>query len=300
MVHRIVDAGEIRRYARNLQGGGKVESRTSAATSSDVDTVSARKSPAHTNRYAIVIGIEQYRSHLPKADFANRDAVMMAQYLTNVMGYPEENVVVLLNENASLTDVMKYVEDWLPRKVKRDGSVFVYYSGHGAPNVTTKEAYILPYDGDPSFLKATGYSLNRLYEKLGQLPAKEIVVALDSCFSGAGGRSVVAEGARPVGLEIDGSLPSHKIAVLTASSGTQISSSYSAQGHGLFTYFLLKGLGSEGDVNRDGAVDLGELFNYVQAQVPAVARKHYNNDQTPQLIGPSEWGRKIRLVESAP
>jgi uncharacterized caspase-like protein len=207
---------------------------------------------------------------------------------------------VLLNENASLTDIMKYVEDWLPRKVKGDGSVFIYYSGHGAPNVVTKEAYILPYDGDPAFLKATGYSLNRLYEKLGQLPAKEIVVALDSCFSGAGGRSVVAAGARPVGLEIDGSLRSQKIAVLTASSGTQISSSYSDQGHGLFTYFLLKGLRSEGDVNRDGVVDLGELYNYVQVQVPTVARKHYNNEQTPQLIGSAEWGRKIRLVESAP
>jgi len=44
----------------------------------------------------------------------------------------------------------------------------------------------VPYDGNPSFIDQTGYPLKRLYESLSKLNAKEIIVALDSCFSGAG------------------------------------------------------------------------------------------------------------------
>jgi len=88
---------------------------------SDVDELPAIKAKPNKNSYAIVIGIENYRQKLPKADFAAQDAQIMAEYLTKVMGYPEENVVALI-------------------------------SGHGAPNPKTGDAYLVPYDGDPSFI----------------------------------------------------------------------------------------------------------------------------------------------------
>ena len=50
-----------------------------------------------------------------------------------------------------MTDFAKYFEKWLPNNVEKDSSVFVYYSGHGAPNTKTGDAYLVPYDGDPSF-----------------------------------------------------------------------------------------------------------------------------------------------------
>jgi len=77
---------------------------------------------------------------------------------------------------------------WLANNVESDSRVFIYYSGHGAPDPRTGDAYLVPYDGDPSFIENTGYSLKKLYDTLGKLPSKEIVVILDSCFSGAGGR----------------------------------------------------------------------------------------------------------------
>ena len=61
----------------------------------------------------------------------------------------------------------------------------VYLSGHGAPDPKSGAAYIVPWDGDPNFLETTAYPVSRLYQKLGALKAREIVVALDSCFSGA-------------------------------------------------------------------------------------------------------------------
>ena len=169
------------------------------------------KAKLNKNSYAIVIGIENYRQKLPKADYATHDAKTMTEYLTKVMGYPEENVVTLTNDRASLTDFIKYFEKWLPNNVEKDGSVFIYYSGHGAPNTKTGDAYLVPYDGDPSFIEQTGYPLKKLYESLNKLQAKEIIVALDSCFSGAGGKSVIAKGARPLVMNIEQDIKLSKI-----------------------------------------------------------------------------------------
>jgi hypothetical protein len=268
---------------------------------SDVDTPPAMRAKQRPNAYAVVIGIEQYRERLPKADFADRDARLVGDYLTKVMGYPEQNVVVRLNERASRTDLVKYFEEWLRNNVEAGGSVFVYYSGHGAPNPKTGDAYLVPYDGDPAFVESTAYPLKQLYAALNKLPAKDVTVVLDSCFSGAGGRSVIAEGARPMMLSVENPvLAGNKAVVLAASSGTQISSTFKEQGHGLLTYYFLKGLQGDGDLNRDGAVEMKELFDYLKPQVQRVARKQYNNEQTPQLLGSPEMLTKgVRLIERA-
>lgn len=291
--------------ARTAARTGPVPTSTSAPSIpvSDVDRVPPVKTTPRPNAYAIVIGIESYRTHLPKADFADRDARLVAEYLTKVLGYPEENVVVRVNENATKTDLEKYVEAWLPNNLDRGGSIFIYYSGHGAPNPKSGDAYLVPYDGDPTFIDKTGYSLKRLYAQLEKLPAKDITVVLDSCFSGAGGRSVLAEGARPMVLSVENTLlAGGKTVVLAASSGDQISGTYKDKGHGLLTYYFLKGLQGDGDLNHDGAIDLAELYEYVKPNVQKVARKQYNNEQTPQLLAGPEVLRKDggRLIDLAP
>jgi len=256
------------------------------AIKSDVDDLPALKANPNKSAYAIVIGIEQYRQKLPKADYAVADAKIVSEYLTKVMGYPEENVVLLTNEKALQSDLTKYFEKWLHNNVEKDGTVFIYYSGHGAPDPKTGGAYLVPYDGDPSFIAETGYSLKRMYDALGKLPAKEIVVALDSCFSGAGGRSVIAKGTRPLVMNIQDNMALTKnMTILSASSGEQISSTYDEKAHGLFTYFLLKGIKEENIIKPDGSIKMDDLFGYIKPQVERIARKQYNNEQTPQLIG---------------
>jgi|GEM_PF-401579 len=295
----------LREAEARAAGAGPAAPTTAAppVPASDVDRVPTAKATRKKNAYAIVIGIEQYREKLPRADFAARDAALMGEYLTKALGYPEENVVVQVNERATGKDLEKYFEHWLPNNVEKDGSVFVYYSGHGAPNPKTSDAYLVPYDGDPTFIESTGYPLKRLYAALEKLPAKDITVVLDSCFSGAGGRSVLARGAKPMVLSVENAIVAGgKTVVLSASAGDQISSAYQEQGHGLLTYFFFKGLQGEGDLNKDGAIDLAELFDYIKPNVKKIARKQYNNDQTPQLLASPELLRKGggRLIEARP
>ncbi|MFH1725684.1 MAG: caspase family protein [Elusimicrobiota bacterium] len=226
--------------------------------------------------YAVIVGIEHYEG-LPNADFAERDARAVRAHLF-ALGYPDRNVVLLTGRSAGRAAIEKYVESWLPEKVDERSKVLVYFSGHGAPDVKTRSAYLLPWDGDPKYLANTAYPLKRLYRRLDALKAKQVVVALDACFSGAGGRSVIPKGTRPLVLKTDGaSIGIGRVAVLAASAGDEITGSEESQGHGLFTYHFLRGL-------NERRTSLKDLHEFLTPFVRDAARAD-NRDQTPQLLG---------------
>ncbi|MBI3564169.1 MAG: ankyrin repeat domain-containing protein [Elusimicrobia bacterium] len=235
------------------------------AASSDIDAP-ARRGAERPDDFALVIGIEEYQS-LPRADYGVRDAQTV-------------------RTQATKGKLQSYLQEWLPRNVKPDSTVFVYYSGHGAPEPAWGDAYLVPWDGDPMFLATTGLSLKQFYADLAKLKVKRVVVALDACFSGAGGRSVLAKGARPLVVKVNEAVPaSERLTVLAAASGSEITGSLADQGHGLFTYYFLKGL-SGAAKNASGEVTPKSLYDYLKPRVQDEARRQ-NREQTPTLAGAS-------------
>jgi hypothetical protein len=251
--------------------------------------------------YAVIVGVEDYRD-LPKVDYARRDAEMVKAYLTKALGYREQNVVLLLNDRVTKSDLEARFEKWLPKQVgeNKNAEVFVYYGGHGAPDPNTNQAFMVPYNGDPAYLETSAYPLSRLYETLGKLPAKTITVVMDSCFSGAGGRSVIQKGARPMLIKVENPLmAAQNMVVISAAAGNQISNALPEKRHGLFTYYFLKGLQGEADANKDGGVDVEELYAYMKPKVETEARR-MNAEQSPQLLPGAELlgeRAKLRLIE---
>ena len=253
---------------------------------SDVDSP-GYSSEERPNDFAIVVGVEKY-SALPEAQFAERDAAAVKRHLV-ALGYPERNILYLTGQQASRAALAKNLEAWLPRNVNENSSVFFYYSGHGAPDVKTGEAYLLPWDADPQSLEFTAYPIKRLYEKLNALKAAKVIVALDACFSGAGGRAVLPQGARPLVTKVDTAAEAAgKLLVFSASAADEITGSEQGQGHGLFTYYFLKGLNA-----TNGDATARELFDYLLPKVQDEARRG-NRDQTPQLI-PSKPGDRTSV-----
>lgn len=239
--------------------------------------------------YALVIGVGAYKS-LPIADYAENDAREMASAL-QALGVPEENIVTLTGAKATLSEVSKYIEEWLPKRVSKDSRVYFYFSGHGSPDVKDGSAYLMPWDGDAAFVRSTGFPLTRLYAALGELPAARVTAMIDSCFSGAGGRSVLVAGVRPLVTVKLPTARSPKITVLTASEGEEIAGSLPERGHGLFSYHLLQGLAG-GAVPKGGKhLTVGDLYGYVRKRVIIDARKQ-NREQTPTLVSPDP---KLRL-----
>lgn len=248
-------------------------------------------------RYALIFGIEKYRERIPNAEFAVNDANAVADFLVKKAGYKEENVIVRANEQATKSDMDKYVNAWLKNNMDSSSSLLVYFSGHGTPKTSNGEGYIVPYDGDPTFIEQTGLSLKSLYTSLESLPAKEVIVMMDVGFTGTGNRSVMPAGAKPLVLNAQQQINPHgkKTVVLTASSGSTISLAYKGRKHGLFTYFVLQGLNGDAVTNDDGSVDIQELFAYLKPQVQRVARKEFNAEQVPQLLVPNQLMTKAPL-----
>ncbi|PKN18637.1 MAG: hypothetical protein CVU71_14255 [Deltaproteobacteria bacterium HGW-Deltaproteobacteria-6] len=244
---------------------------------------------------AIVIGISKYREKMiPEVKYAVRDAEVVARYLENVGGIPRANIKILTDDKATKSDLEANISDWLPRRVTANSTVFVYYAGHGAPGPQGREAFVVPYEGHPDYPSQL-YPLQKMYDELNKLPAREVVVMLDSCFSGAKGRSITGEGTRPVSISIENPvLASGKIMVLAASSGGQMSSDYDKVKHGLFTYYLLRGMRGEASKDKAGTVELGGLYDFVRKNVSETASLEMNRDQTPVLL-PSEYAVRNKL-----
>lgn len=247
------------------------------ATEFEAEPAPARLRPSERafgeDDLAVVIGIERYQS-VPKSEFSSRDADLLRRHLA-ALGFSPRNVEVIADEKATFTAIKKAVETWLPNRAKPASRVVFYYSGHGAPDPATGEAFLLPHDGDPNYLEDTGYPLKRLYQRLGQLKAAEAIVLLDSCFSGTGGRSVIARGARPLVLVASApSLPPN-LAVLSAARGSQISGSLPEKGHGIFTFHLAGALAA-------GARDLADVYERVRTKVEDDAKAR-NVEQAPDL-----------------
>jgi uncharacterized caspase-like protein len=246
-----------------------------------VDDLDGKPAPGRPDDFALVVGIEHYQS-IPDAQYGERDAATFRKYAVRRLGVPEENVIALTGSKATRGGMARYLEEWLPKNVGESSRLWVYYSGHGAPDPVKGTSYLIPWDGDPAYLESSSYPVSRLYEKLSALKAREIVVVLDACFSGAGGRSVLAKGARPlVHVKEEAAPLDGRFVVLTASAGDQIAGGLDDQAHGVFSYFLLKGLKGASDADQDGHVTVKELSSYLGQEVPRAARRQ-NREQTPQ------------------
>ena len=248
----------------------------------------------NSNKYAvaIVIGNKNYaNADVPEVTFAHRDAAIMEQYLSKTMGYPEVIVETDATQgkffalfgndekNGKLQDIVK----------KGVSNVFIYYSGHGAPDPESKDGYFVPVDCDPAMVDVNGYPLALFYKKINSLSAKSVTVVIDACFSGSSNQGPLLKNISPIFIEVDKtSQMDIGVTVFTSSSGDQVSSWYPEMKHSLYTYFFLKGLKGSADINNDRSITAKEMHEYVFEEVEFMARKLNSRDQHPSLSTQNE------------
>jgi hypothetical protein len=241
------------------------------------------------NKYAvaIVIGNKNYTNpDVPEVTFAHRDAAVMEQYLTKTLGYREVIVETDATQGKFFSLFGTEKKDGKLQDYVKEGEsdVFIYYSGHGAPDPESKDGYFVPVDCDPAMVDVTGYSLDLFYNKINNLGAKSVTVVIDACFSGSSDQGMLLKNISPVFIEVDetGQL-ADEVTVFTSSSGEQVSSWYPEKKHSLYTYFFLKGLKGSADVDEDQSVTAEEMQFYVNEEVGFMARKLNSREQTPGL-----------------
>ncbi|MFH1897062.1 MAG: caspase family protein [Candidatus Desantisbacteria bacterium] len=270
-----------------------MEKKVSVSAEDDI-AINIPQGTPNADAIGVIISVQDYENKdVPPVDYAINDGEMMKDYFMKVFGIKEENIIFVKNAKKSDFERIFGIKDdckgQLYNFIKPNISdVYIYYVGHGVPDVTTKNAYFLPSDANPNFVRLNGYSMDLLNNNLSKLPAKSTTLIVDACFSGisqkgmliknASGMAIVPKIAIVPKTEIKGR-------IFTASSGEQIASWYPDKRHSLFTYFFLKGLKGEADKNKDKKITIGEISDYVKEQVSPLARRLYNREQTPEISG---------------
>ncbi|MBI5534084.1 MAG: caspase family protein [Deltaproteobacteria bacterium] len=243
--------------------------------------VAAVAGDAQPKTWALIVGIERYRE-VVAATGARADAERFAQIAQRTLGVSPEHMRIALDDRASHSDLEKHLA-WLKAQVPEGGRVVFFYSGHGSPDGASGTPYLLPYDGDPSALPSTGFPLARAIKLLEQTRAREVIALVDACFSGAGGRSVLPAGARPL-VRVEQPAAPARIAVFASAAGDQIAGASADGQQGLFSRYVAQGLSTgEADLDRDGKISLEELRSWVTPRVVTEARQA-NREQQPVLL----------------
>ncbi len=277
-------------------GPMKVERR--AEDSSFPQTPAVLKFPAGRARsddIAVIIGNANYRKFggdIPNVQPAYADAAGFRLYALQALGIRPGNIIDLRDAtSARLVEIFGSAQsfrgqlyDWVQPGRSR---VYIYYSGHGAPG-TDRKAYLVPVDANAQRLKLSGYPLDQLYRNLRKLPATEITVVLEACFSGLSQSGAVVTKASPVFIKTTPQRIPKKVTAISAGAANQIASWEQDGSHSLFTKYFLQAMSGEADKppygNGNGKVSNQELAKYLKRTMTYFARRYYGRDQKAQII----------------
>lgn len=110
-----------------------------------ISSYSVSSSKGHNNSYAVVIGVREYRdSNWHELRSVENDAKEMAKY------FESEGFIVkrFFNKEATRKNILSYLVDELPLKMRAHDRVVIYFSGLGERQKNhTPESYLIPYDG---------------------------------------------------------------------------------------------------------------------------------------------------------
>jgi len=233
----------------------------------------------------IAIGMSTFRHPtLSPLPFAAHGAEVMAEYFTKLIGIPSERVQLLTDEHALKDDFIEVFEEWLPRHAEPGSDVIIFIAGRALVNPSTGAVSLIPHEADPtSPLRLI--SLRRLYDALARLPIQRAVLMMDLMWTSSQGEPS-ADGKEPMWDAIPTGLRGEKLVQIIGTSGHEQAHSYAEGRHGLFTYFLLKGLSGAADRDQNGIVGVGELCGYARERVAMAAKENYQQTQRPICVPP--------------
>jgi tetratricopeptide (TPR) repeat protein len=246
--------------------------------------------------YALLVGISKYAKPELSLQFADRDAGVFGKLLESPRGgsVPGGNILLLTDAKATTAAVRNGFQDFLKRRAGKNDTVVILIAGHGTVETPgSRNAFILTYDSDPQDLKSTALGMDELQSLFEEQLAKvgRVLLFVDVCKAGIIGtihNTTVASNVQQLG-DIQGDLFG-----LLAGRPREVSleGPEFGGGHGVFSYFVIKGLEGAADANQDGVVDADELIKYVGEQVSMATA----NRQHPREFG--AYDNRMRLSDT--
>ena len=248
--------------------------------------------------YALIIGVGAYRNldATKQLRYSESDAEAVFRVLISREGgaFPAENVKFLKGAQATLANIRRELEQWLPLVAQPADRVVVYFAGHGF--VKDGKGYLAPWDVQPDRLEDTAYPMGALGDVLAnRVKANWKVLFSDACHSD----KINAETTNETLEQQFNALPRN---FLTLTATTEREQSFEdpnlSTGFGLYTYFLVQGLQGDADYDPcDGRITADELIEYVRSNVRRYAKER-QLAQTPTARGDYEPGMLLGVGDT--
>ena len=146
-----------------------------------------------------------------------------------------------------------------------------------------KEIYLLSHRTIPQVLDQTAIQRKKLFDNIVSTQPRSVTVFLDTCYSGTSRNEETLVAQRGLAIEPMKQSTPDNFTVFSAAGMKQTAKMLDEAEHGLFSYYLMKGMEGDADSNKDRQITSGELHNYVLANVTRLQR-----NQTPEMQGDSK------------
>ena len=119
------------------------------------------------------------------------------------------------------------------------------------------------------------------FNDIDKLNPKSVTVFLDTCYSGSSRNTDTLISSRPIAIVAKNKPIPNNFNVFSASAGDQTAKPLEEAKHGMFSYFLMKGMEGYADTNKDKLITMAELHGYVLKNVT----QQSSGSQTPEFQG---------------
>lgn len=252
--------------------------------------------------HAVVIGVDAPRDpRIRPLEYACADAEGVAAVLSE-RADRERQITLLVGERATKARIARVITDELPRRLRPDDAVLLYFAGHGCPELdgagSEPSIHLVVHDTEQARLQSTSIDvLSELSAWARRLHTRVVAIVLDASFNGMkGGRTFEGPGlwSGPRTRTLDRISPSRAavgghFALLTACSEKEVAREDSAYRHGVFTHHLIAAL--RGPELEGRTVTVAALHGAVRDAV----RESTNGAQHPAVHGGALHAPLLRI-----
>lgn len=229
----------------------------------------------YTGARALVVGINVYLV-APPLSYAVSDATAIRDVLVEALGFPAENVLCLLDSEATRSRILREYLRFTREDVDLDERVIVFFAGHGhtQTGIRGEVGFLVPHDGNPADL-STLIRWSELTENAELVRAKHALFIMDACYGGL----AIARNLQPGSARfLKDMMLRYSRQVLTAGKADEVVSDAGGPlaGHSVFTGHLIEGLRGKA-AGPGGVMTAHSLMGYVYARVANDVDSH----QTP-------------------
>lgn len=232
----------------------------------------------YANSWAVIVGIDDYET-AGTLTYAVADARAFSDLLISHLDFEEERVHLLLNEDATRTNILGALSGIENEESSSpDDRIVFFFAGHGhtAKGGRGPVGFLVPFEGNPSNHGTLVY-FDDLVRTSETLSAKHVLMVVDACYGGVILRRTVPPGSQRF---LSDMMQRYSRQVIAAGKADETVADGGGPGgeNSIFTGHLLEGA-SGNAASSDGVLTANGLMQYVYEQVSRDAK----SDQSPHF-----------------